>query len=73
MKNIAHIESWWSKDGHFNMNHYLNVIREKNERVYHHLSNQGKDMDNQKETCQSIRQSTCQGEIQSLERFNNNN
>jgi len=59
MKNIAHIESWWSKDGHFNMNHYINVIREKNERFYNHVQNQRKDMDNQKETSPSIRQGSC--------------
>jgi hypothetical protein len=45
MKNIAHIESWWQKDGHFNMNHYLNVLREKNERLYNNIQSQGKDMD----------------------------
>ena len=60
MKNIAHIESWWSKDGHFNMNHYINVIREKNERFYNHVQNQRKDMDNQKETSPGIRQGSRQ-------------
>ena len=59
MKNIAHIESWWSKDGHFNMNHYINVIREKNERFYNNVQNQRKDMDNQKETSPGIRQGSC--------------
>jgi len=60
MKNIAHIESWWSKDGHFNMNHYINVIREKNERFYNNVQNQRKDMDNQKETSPGIRQGSRQ-------------
>lgn len=60
MRNIAHIESWWSKDGHFNMNHYINVIREKNERFYNNVQNQRKDMDNQKETSPGIRQGSRQ-------------
>lgn len=59
MKNIAHIESWWQKDGHFNMNHYLNVIREKNERLYNNIQGQGKDMDNKENNCPSIRQGSC--------------
>lgn len=59
MKNIAHIESWWQKDGHFNMNHYLNVIREKNERLYNNIQSQGKDMDNQENNCPGIRQGSC--------------
>ena len=63
MRNIAHIESWWSKDGHFNMNHYLNVIREKNERVYHHVPGQRKDLEKEKETCPGIRQESCKGEV----------
>ena len=60
MKNIAHIESWWSKDGHFNMNHYLNVIREKNERVYNPLQNQREDLGKEKETSPGIRQGSRQ-------------
>lgn len=59
MKNIAHIESWWSKDGHFNMNHYINVIREKNERFYNHVQNQRENLDKEKETSPSIRQRSC--------------
>ena len=70
MRNIAHIESWWSKDGHFNMNHYLNVLREKNERVYHHIPGQGKDLEKEKETSPGIRQESRKGEVQSLERSN---
>jgi len=60
MKNIAHIESWWSKDGHFNMNHYLNVIREKNERLYNSLQNKREDLGKEKETSPSIRQGSRQ-------------
>jgi len=60
MRNIAHIESWWSKDGHFNMNHYINVIREKNERFYNNVQNQRKDMDKEKETSPGIRQGSRQ-------------
>lgn len=60
MKNIAHIESWWQKDGHFNMNHYLNVIREKNERLYNNIQSQGKDMDNQENNSPGIRQGSRQ-------------
>ena len=70
MINIIHIESWWRKDGHFNMSHYLNVIRAKNERVYHHIQGQGQDLENKKETCPGIRQGSCSEQVQSLERSN---
>ena len=42
------------------INHYLNVIREKNERVYNPLQNQRENLGKEKETSPGIRQGSRQ-------------
>jgi len=62
--NIAEIESYWLKRGHFNINLYINYLRAKNERFQDNIQKQDYS------DSQSIRQTPCIPDGRQMDRFN---
>jgi hypothetical protein len=62
--NIAEIESYWLKRGHFNINLYINYLRAKNERFQDNIQKQDYS------DSQSIRQKSCISVSGQMDRFN---
>lgn len=62
--NLADIESYWNKQGHFNILLYINYLRAKNENIQSHNERQVL------QDSEGIRQATCIPDGGQMDRFN---
>ena len=62
--NLADIESYWAKRGHFNILLYINYLRAKNENIQSHNERQVL------QDSEGIRSTTCIPDSGQMDRFN---
>lgn len=62
--NLADIESYWTKRGHFNILLYINYLRAKNENIQSHNERQVL------QDSEGIRSTTCIPDGRQMDRFN---
>jgi hypothetical protein len=62
--NLADIESYWTKRGHFNILLYINYLRAKNENIQSHNERQVL------QDSEGIRQASCIPDSRQMDRFN---
>jgi mannose-1-phosphate guanylyltransferase len=62
--NLAEIESYWNKRGHFNIQLYINYLRAKNEKLQSNTERQVL------QDSEGIRSTTCIPDGRQMDRFN---
>ena len=62
--NLADIESYWTKKGHFNIQLYINYLRAKNENIQSHNERQVL------QDSEGIRQASCIPDGRQMDRLN---